>query len=108
MNGTHGCPCASECDLQKVLSWVGGKWKLRVLCSLMADGSCRYNELLKKINGISSTMLSQTLKELERDRLIQREEYVQVPIRVEYTLTSKGEGLKPILQQLILWARANE
>lgn len=105
MSDIHGCPCASECDLQKALSWIGGKWKLRIICALMADGSSRYNELLKKIHGISSTMLSQTLKELEKDQLIQRAEYVEVPIRVEYTLTTKGQELKPILAQLIQWSR---
>jgi len=93
MSDSHSCPCASECDLQIAISWIGGKWKLRVLCSLMAEGSCRYNELLKKIGGISSTMLSQTLKELERDQMIARTEYVQVPIRVEYTLTKKGNAV---------------
>lgn len=105
MSEIHGCPCASECDLEKALSWIGGKWKLRIICSLLADGSSRYNELLKRTHGISSTMLSQTLKELEKDQMIQREEYLEVPVRVEYSLTAKGRDLAPILAQLIQWSR---
>ena len=102
------CPCAEECPVQKSLSSIGGKWKLPIICSLAADGPSRYNELLKRVHGISNTMLSQTLKEMEADRLVRRAEYLEVPVRVEYELTERAMRLKPILEQLIRWSADNQ
>ena len=106
MSQTHSCPCAPECVLQGALNTIGGKWKLPILCSLLANGASRYNELLKNTRGISNTMLSKTLKELEDDGLVKRSEYLEVPIRVEYELTEKARQLQPILTDLIRWALA--
>jgi DNA-binding HxlR family transcriptional regulator len=89
--------------LQSVLESIGGKWKLPVLCSLSANGASRYNELLHNVQGISNTMLSQTLKELERDHLVLRSEYLEVPVRVEYELSAQAKKLQPILVELIQW-----
>ena len=105
---THNCPCSPVCALQGALNIIGGKWKLPILCSLLANGSSRYNELLKNTRGISNTMLSKTLKELEDNGLIERSEYLEVPIRVEYDLTAKARRLQPILTDLIRWALADE
>ena len=99
----HNCPCAPACALQAALESIGGKWKLPVLCSLAANGASRYNELLRNVGGISNTMLSQTLKELERERLVLRREYLQVPVRVEYELSEQAKKLQPILAELIRW-----
>jgi len=107
MSGAHNCPCAETCALQGALNSIGGKWKLPILCSLLANGESRYNELLKNIRGISNTMLSKTLKEMEDDGLVVRSEYLEVPIRVEYGLTEKARALQPILVQLIQWSLAN-
>ena len=103
MSLRHDCPCASECALQGALDAIGGKWKLPVLCSLTANGKSRYNELLRNVRGISNTMLSQTLKELERDKLVLRREYLEVPVRVEYELSERAQRLQPILVELIQW-----
>ena len=103
---TQNCPCGPECTLQKALAMIGGKWKLPTLCALMADGPCRYSALLKKVRGISNTMLSQTLKELEADDLVRRDEYLEVPVRVEYSLADKAKRLQPILLDVIEWARS--
>ena len=100
----HNCPCARECALQGALGSIGGKWKLPILCSLAANGDCRYNALLKNIRGISNTMLSKTLRELEADGLVVRAEYLEVPVRVEYALTEKARRLQPIMAQLIQWS----
>ncbi len=97
------CPCSPECPMQAALSSIGGKWKLPVLCSLMVNGPSRYNTILKNTRGISNTMLSQTLKELETDHLVQRNEYLEVPVRVEYSATEKALRLRPILEDLIKW-----
>ena len=98
------CPCAEECPVQKSLSSIGGKWKLPIICSLAADGPSRYNELLKRVRGISNTMLSQTLKRLEQIGLISRQVYPEVPPRVEYSLTARGQSLMPHVNALIGWA----
>ena len=104
MASQHNCPCQADCALQRALSAIGGKWKLPVLCSLSANGHSRYNELLHNVKGISNTMLSQTLRELESDGLIAREEHLEVPVRVEYDLTEKSRRLQPILLELIKWS----
>ena len=103
MSQRHDCPCAEQCVLQAAMDSIGGKWKLPVLCSLSANGTSRYNELLHNVQGISNTMLSQTLKELERDGLVLRKEYLEVPVRVEYELSEKSKKLQPILLELIQW-----
>lgn len=107
MSKSHNCPCSETCALQGTLGIIGGKWKLPILCSLSANGDSRYNELLKNIQGISNTMLSKTLREMEDDGLVIRSEYLEVPVRVEYRLTDKARKLHPILTQLIQWSLTN-
>ena len=63
------CPCGDSCPLGKALSAIGGKWKLRLICTLYVDGTQRYNDLLKKTGGITNTMLATSLKELEAEYL---------------------------------------
>ena len=108
MSQQHDCPCTAQCVLQSALESIGGKWKLPVLCSLSVNGASRYNELLHNVQGISNTMLSQTLKELERDHLVLRSEYLEVPVRVEYELSAQAKKLQPILIQLIQWKMEQE
>lgn len=103
MSGKSNCPCTASCPLQQAMDMIGGKWKLSILCSLSADGATRYNELKRKMNGISNTMLAKSLRELENDNLIVRSEFMEVPIRVEYSITEKGSALMPILTQLAEW-----
>ncbi len=67
----------------------------------------RFNEMKKYIGGISYKTLSLTLKELERDRLVHREEYPQIPPKVEYSLTPRGKSLIPILDSLCVWGEEN-
>ncbi len=99
----HICPCDLDCPLQRALNAIGGKWKMSILCSLARDGATRYNELKRKMNGISNTMLAKSLKELEEDGLIKRQEYAEVPIRVEYEITDSTRSLIPILTELAKW-----
>ena len=104
MTISHTCPCTEMCPLQRVSDALGGKWKLSILCSLNASGTTRYNDLKRKIKGISNTMLSKSLKELEDNGLIKRTEYMEVPIRVEYETTALTQDLLPILSELARWA----
>lgn len=98
------CPCTEACPLQRAMEIIGGKWKLAILCSLSADGVTRYNELKRKLGGISNTMLAKSLKELEECGLVRRTEYMEVPIRVEYEATELAADLMPILVNLAQWA----
>ena len=101
------CPCAPNCPQQRAWEILGGKWKLPLLCSLAQDGATRYNDLKRKIGGITNTMLSGSLKELERDGLIHREMYPEIPPKVEYSLTERGHSLVRVLDQLCTWGEEN-
>lgn len=100
----NNCPCTNPCPLQKAMDILGGKWKMAIICSLTVDGATRYNELKRRMGGISNTMLARSLKELEEYGLIRRHEYLEVPIRVEYEVTEATRNLLPILSQLAGWA----
>jgi DNA-binding HxlR family transcriptional regulator len=93
------------CPLDTAMRIIGGKWKAPVLCSLHRDGTSRYNELKRKIRGITNTMLASTLKELEECGLIRRTQYPEMPVRVEYSLTPACDAVLPILGELALWGR---
>ena len=98
------CPCG-DCPLGEALSAIGGRWKIRLICTLYVDGTQRFCDLLKKTKGITGAMLSSSLKELERDGIVTRRQYEEVPLRVEYALTDRGRELWPILHRLAHWAR---
>ena len=76
---------------------------MQIICSLNNKGTMRYNELRRKLDGISNTVLASSLKELEEEGLVERREYLEVPIRVEYSSTEMAGRLMPILEQLSDW-----
>ena len=102
----YDCPCMEKCPLHWAMSRIGGKWKVQILCSVANAGSIRYNTLRGKLDGISNTVLAAALRELERDGLLIRKEYLEVPVRVEYSPTDSCRELLPILEQLSDWAEA--
>jgi DNA-binding HxlR family transcriptional regulator len=83
---------------------IGGKYKGRILW-VLRDGVLRYGELKRAIVGITPKMLTQTLRELEADELVNRKVYLEVPPKVEYTLTTTGKELIPFIEQLRSWAK---
>ncbi len=99
----YDCPCLENCPLSYAMSIIGGKWKMQILCTLNNHGTLRYNELRKKMTGISNTMLASALRELEEAGLVQRVEYLEVPIRVEYSSTEVCDRLMPVLESLSDW-----
>ena len=105
--GHYDCPCMGKCPLQHAMLLIGGKWKVQILCAVCNAGSIRYNALRGKLDGVSNTVLSSALKELERDGLIQRQECLEVPVRVEYRPTERCRTLLPILEALSDWAEAD-
>lgn len=96
-----------DCPIRNVLSRFSGKWSILILCILSENEATRFSEISKAIPDISSKVLSDTLKNLETDRLIERKLYAEIPPRVEYSLTPMGKDLMPILSQLINWAITN-
>ncbi len=96
----------SECPLRDVLDRVGDKWSVLVVI-LLRGGRMRFSELRRSIDGISQRMLTQTLRQLERDGLVDRTVYPEVPVRVEYELTPLGVTLNEPLSALAGWAETN-
>lgn len=94
-----------ECPVKRTLDVIGGKWKLRILVQLLRKEVIRFNELKREISGITNTMLSNSLHELELDQLIVRNQYNEMPLRVEYSLTEKGKSLLPLLYELSVWGK---
>ncbi|UOQ87454.1 winged helix-turn-helix transcriptional regulator [Gracilibacillus salinarum] len=87
------------------LSVIEGKWKLIILCHLGLKGMKRFGEIRKLIPSITQKMLTNKLRELEKDGLVHREVYPVVPPKVEYSLTDKGKSLLPILHMLEEWGK---
>ncbi|MBW4773774.1 winged helix-turn-helix transcriptional regulator [Prevotella histicola] len=96
-----------NCPIRNVLSRVGDKWSMLVLFTLESNNNQRFKELQRNIPDISQKMLTTTLKMLEADGLILRVAFPEIPPRVEYSLTKKGESLLPLINNLILWASDN-
>ena len=95
------------CGLKRVLDLIGGKWNILILCARNSRGPMRYGELRRTIVGITNTMLAQSLKEMEADGLVLRRQFDEIPVRVEYSLTSSADSLIPILLELKDWGEAH-
>lgn len=107
MDQTHeNCPCMETCPLNRAMALIGGKWKMQILCALSNNGALRYNRLKRSLDGVSNTVLASALRELERDGLVVRREYLEVPVRVEYAVTEHGSALLPILDALGDWSQS--
>lgn len=96
-----------DCGLKKVIDIIGGKWKIMILCVMDKEGTIRYGELRRRVFGITNTMLANSLKEMEDDGLVERTQYMEMPVRVEYSLTKKAESIVPILLELKKWGEEN-
>lgn len=94
----------AECPIRNVMSRFSGKWSILILCVLGENKSTRFNAIAKAIPDISPKVLTDTLKSLERDRFISRKVFQEIPPRVEYSLTTVGESLLPLLAALIEWS----
>ncbi len=91
-----------ECNLTYAVCKIGGRWKLLILCKL-EDGRLRFSEIRKRINGITERMLTLQLREMEKEGLVKRTVYAEVPPRVDYELTEIAKELIPIWRQLDKW-----
>lgn len=94
-----------ECPVATTVTLIGSKWKLLIIRNLLAR-PWRFNALKKDLYGISQKVLTDNLRSMEEDGLILRTVYPEVPPRVEYSLSSLGESLKPILDSMADWGNA--
>lgn len=95
------------CPIRYMHEMFGGKWKLPIVCILSRGEALRYSNIKRKLGNITNVMLSQSLKELEAAGIVRREQYNEVPPRVEYSLSEKGKTVLPALSQLSQWAYAD-
>lgn len=96
----------AECFSRQVIDLIADKWTVLVIHAL-ARGTCRYNQLQRQIEGVSQKMLTQVLRNLERDGLVNRKVYPVVPPMVEYSLTDLGKTLIEPLAAICQWAEAH-
>lgn len=93
----------TKCPLIYALDIIGQKWKLPIMWYLFENDFTRYNELKRKVEGITNMMLTKSLKELVEHNLIIRIQYETIPPKVEYALTERGKSLLPALKELSEW-----
>ena len=92
------------CPVATTVSLIGNKWKLLILRNLLA-GSCRFGELRKGIPDISQKVLTDNLREMENDGLLNRTVFAEVPSRVEYSLSDLGNSMRPIIKYMEKWGK---
>jgi DNA-binding HxlR family transcriptional regulator len=95
-----------DCPLTFALTLIGSKWRLPIIWALWQNKTLRYNELKRRVDGITNMVLSSSLKEMENQGLVVRKQYMEIPPRVEYTLTKAGENLIPSLESLAKWGKS--
>ncbi|WP_339185161.1 helix-turn-helix domain-containing protein [Oceanobacillus sp. FSL W7-1293] len=93
------CPVATTVDL------IGNKWKLLIMRELLT-GTKRFNEIHKAIDGISQKVLTENLRKMEEDGIVDRKNYAVVPPKVEYSLSELGDSLRPIIDSMSAWGTA--
>ncbi len=92
------------CPVTITLRVIGGRWKPLILFHLFQDVK-RFSELQHALGSVSQKVLTQQLRELERDGIVRREVFPQIPPKVEYSLTALGRSLKPVVQQMSQWGQ---
>lgn len=95
-----------ECPVTYCMGMIGGKWKPIILYLISKDAN-RFGVLHRGIDGISKQMLTKQLREMEADGILERKIYAEIPPRVEYFVTEKGESLYPIIDSMRLWGERN-
>lgn len=93
-----------RCPLEYGMELFGGKWTSRIICVLATLGTLRYSEIRKEMGNITDAVLASTLKLLITNGLVKRKSYDEIPPKVEYSLTKKGQSVVPILQSICQWA----
>lgn len=97
-------PDFAAAGVEEALRTIDGRWKMLILFQLFANGTMRFSEIERGIPAVSQKMLIQHLRELERDGVVARKVFPEVPPKVEYSLTELGDALCPALDELLAWA----
>ena len=92
----------NKCPAEFTLAMIGGRWKIPILFHLL-DGRKRFTELARALNGVTQKMLTQQLREMQRNGLVERKVFAQVPPKVEYSLTNLGVTLRPVVDAMCRW-----
>lgn len=92
----------TNCPAEFTLAMIGGRWKIPIIFHLLA-GRKRFSDLSRAIKGVTQKMLTQQLREMERNGLVMRQVYAQVPPKVEYSLTDLGASLHPVVEAMCEW-----
>ncbi|MDB9884723.1 helix-turn-helix transcriptional regulator [Candidatus Marinimicrobia bacterium] len=100
-------PKEEECPLTYAMKVTGGKWK-PIILSRLSQGINRFGVLSRSIEGISKNMLTQQLRQMESNKIINRKIFAEIPPRVEYSLTTRGESLLPIFKSLADWGSIHQ
>ncbi|MGC8849161.1 MAG: winged helix-turn-helix transcriptional regulator [Candidatus Bathyarchaeia archaeon] len=100
----EGDNCLCLCPLEGVIDTIGRKWALLIVNALGVHGKLRFSQLMKELKGISPKTLADMLKELQGEGLVARESFLEIPLRVEYSLTEEGLELRKAIIPLIKWA----
>lgn len=95
-----------DCPMRRTLELLSGKWRTHIIFELCKKPSCRFVELKKAVPRITNTMLTNTLRDLEGFGIVHREQFNEIPPRVEYSLTEKGKALLPAFFELAKWGEA--
>ena len=93
----------SNCPMRKTLELISGKWRTHITYELCKKPSCRFGELKKALPQITNTMLTSTLRDLEKYKIVSRKQFNEIPPHVEYSLTEKGKALLPAFLELAKW-----
>ena len=101
----HTYNCADGCPVESTLQVISGKWKSVILYHLIKNKICRFNELQRKMPNCSRRMLSLQLSELEKDNIIEKTIYPVIPPKTEYSLTSFGKTLSPLILEMEKWGQ---
>ncbi|MEA2711464.1 MAG: hypothetical protein QOF78_4065 [Phycisphaerales bacterium] len=96
---------ACTCPADQTLELISGRWKVPILWELF-EGKRRFSELRRLLGPCTAKMLAQQLREMERDGLVRRKIYAQIPPKVEYSLTPAGRSLEPVVDAMVKWAAA--
>lgn len=95
-----------HCPAERTLDFLSGKWRPMIIYWL-SNEPLRFNELRRRLGAVTHRTLSKTLKEMEADGLVKRTDYREIPPRVDYALTARGDALKPVLTAMARWAEVH-
>lgn len=94
---------SDTCPMRRTLELISGKWRTHIIYELCKKSSCRFGELKKAVPKITNTMLTNTLRDLESLKIVNRKQFNEIPPHVEYSLTEKGKALLPVFTELAKW-----